>query len=84
MNCLRTLARSSACRSAAPAAARRANAFPCHRLARIQTRAFRAEVPLRTQQNAPIINEYVDAGTLVFGQPVHETHPHLLRSGERE
>ena len=81
MNSLRTLARISACRSAAPAAWR-ANTVSCLRLTRTQTRAFRAAVPLRTQEDAPEISDYVDAGQLVFGQPVHETHPHLLKSGE--
>ena len=29
-------------------------------------------------------NSSVSAAKLQFGQPLHETHPHLLKSGERE
>lgn len=45
-----------------------------------QTRSFRTVNHLRTETDAP---DLVDASQLQFGQPLHETHPHLLASGER-
>lgn len=37
---------------------------------------------LFTEQNRSYAS--VSAGELRFGQPVHETHPHLLKAGERK
>ncbi|ORY61602.1 peptidase M24, structural domain-containing protein [Pseudomassariella vexata] len=62
---------------------------PCPRSARPQpptSTLYRCPSPAvaRTQPSLPSIRSYssVPASQLLFGQPVHETHPHLLQAGE--
>lgn len=76
MNSLRTLARRSVCWNVAPIGLRRA----VPHLKGAQIRSFRTAEHLRMEADAP---DLVDASQLQFGQPLHETHPHLLASGER-
>lgn len=40
-------------------------------------RAWRLSAPLRQYAS-------ISAAELQFGQPLHETHPHLLKAGERK
>ncbi|SPO02686.1 related to E.coli X-Pro aminopeptidase II [Cephalotrichum gorgonifer] len=47
-----------------------------------QARAFRTGGSISTKGAASTTNHLVDASELQFGQPLHETHPHLLESGE--
>lgn len=82
MNFPRALARNLASRRARPVAIRRASAVSYCSIPRTQTRSFRTTGIFPAQQDVQKPNSYVDAGQLQFGQPVHETHPHLLQAAE--
>lgn len=51
-------------------------------LANANARALTAGLRSRRQSRRGYATTYVSAADLQFGQPVYETHPHILNPGE--
>ena len=56
----------------------------CRPLPTFRTRPFSPPPFYRRRVSPPSRHHSISAANLHFGQPLHETHPHLLAEGERE
>ena len=61
-----------------------AHALKCTRSLGFHSAASITKWPLGIRRLPVQLRPYVSAAELQFGQPLHETHPHLLKAGERK